>query len=105
MSTTIADVINAGTGSRARQLGFTLGGRQSAADDSVGRIRCGHRGSRVREVHEDRDAVEIHAAEAEAIVRELLARDAGLTGLEISSAGLEEAFLALTHDTTATAAV
>ena len=59
----------------------------------------------VREVHEDRDAVEIHAAEAEAIVRELLARDAGLTGLEVSSAGLEEAFLALTHDTTATAAV
>ena len=59
----------------------------------------------VREVHEDRNAVEIHAAEAEAIVRELLARDAGLTGLEISSAGLEEAFLALTHDTTATAAV
>jgi len=59
----------------------------------------------VREVHEDRNAVEIHAAEAEAIVRELLALDAGLTGLEISSAGLEEAFLALTHDTTATAAV
>jgi len=58
----------------------------------------------VREVHEDRDAVEIHAAEAEAIVRELLARDAGLTGLEISSAGLEEAFLALTHDTAANAA-
>ena len=53
----------------------------------------------VREVHEDRNAVEIHAAEAEAIVRELLALDAGLTGLEISSAGLEEAFLALTHDT------
>ena len=59
----------------------------------------------VREVHEDRNAVEIHAAEAEAIVRELLALDAGLTGLEISSAGLEEAFLALTHATTATAAV
>jgi|HubBroStandDraft_2_1064218.scaffolds.fasta_scaffold26881_4 ABC-2 type transport system ATP-binding protein len=58
----------------------------------------------VREVHEDRNAVEIHAAEAEAIVRELLARDAGLTGLEISSAGLEEAFLALTHDTAANAA-
>ena len=58
----------------------------------------------VREVHEDRNAVEIHAAEAEAIVRELLARDAGLTGLEVSSAGLEEAFLALTHDTAANAA-
>jgi len=53
----------------------------------------------VREVFEDREAVEIHATEAEAIVRELLSRDAGLTGLEISSAGLEEAFLALTQDT------
>jgi len=31
-------------------------------------------------------------------VRELLARDPGLSGLEITSAGLEEAFLALTQD-------
>jgi len=53
----------------------------------------------VTEVKEDREAVEIHAVEAESVVRELLARDAHLCGLEITSAGLEEAFLALTHDT------
>jgi len=52
----------------------------------------------VTEAKEDREAVEIHAAEAESIVRELLARDARLSGLEITSAGLEEAFLALTQD-------
>jgi ABC-2 type transport system ATP-binding protein len=53
----------------------------------------------VTEVKEDREAVEIHAVEAESVVRELLARDAHVCGLEITSAGLEEAFLALTHDT------
>jgi len=52
----------------------------------------------VKEVREDREAVEIHAAEAEPVVRELLARDAALAGLEITRAGLEEAFLALTQD-------
>ncbi len=52
----------------------------------------------VTEVKEDREAVELHAIEAESIVRELLSRDAGLAGLEVSSAGLEEAFLALTRD-------
>ena len=55
--------------------------------------------SGVTEVKEDRDAVEIHAAEAEPVVRELLGRDARLSGLEVASAGLEEAFLALTQDT------
>jgi ABC-2 type transport system ATP-binding protein len=54
----------------------------------------------VTEVKEDREAVEIQAVEAESIVRELLMRDAGLSGLEVSSAGLEEAFLELTRDTT-----
>ncbi len=53
----------------------------------------------VTEVKEDREAVEIHAVEAESIVRELLTRDAGLSSLEVSSAGLEEAFLELTRDT------
>jgi ABC-2 type transport system ATP-binding protein len=53
----------------------------------------------VTEAREDREAVELHAVEAEPIVRELLARDAHLSGLEVTSAGLEEAFLALTHDT------
>src|SRR5579863_3896261 len=52
----------------------------------------------VTEVKEDREAVEIHAIEAEPVVRELLARDPNLSGLEVTSAGLEEAFLALTQD-------
>src|SRR6202521_6108834 len=52
----------------------------------------------VVEVREDREAVEIHSGEAESVVRELLALDPLLSGLEISSAGLEEAFLALTKD-------
>jgi ABC-2 type transport system ATP-binding protein len=52
----------------------------------------------VNEVKQDREAVELHAAEAEPVVRELLARDLSLSGLEITSAGLEEAFLALTQD-------
>lgn len=54
----------------------------------------------VTEVKEDREAVEIHGAEAESIVRELLARDVNLSSLEVTSAGLEEAFLALTADAT-----
>jgi len=52
----------------------------------------------VTEVREDREAVEIHTAEPEPVLRELLARDAALSGLEVSSAGLEEAFLALTQE-------
>ena len=47
---------------------------------------------------QDREAVEIHAAEAESVVRALLARAPTLSGLEITTAGLEEAFLALTQD-------
>jgi ABC-2 type transport system ATP-binding protein len=52
----------------------------------------------VTEVKEDREAVELQTPEAEPVVRELLARDAKLSGLEVSAAGLEEAFLALTQD-------
>jgi ABC-2 type transport system ATP-binding protein len=52
----------------------------------------------VIEVRRDREALEIHAAEAEPILRELLLRDPRLSGLDVSSAGLEEAFLALTQD-------
>ena len=52
----------------------------------------------VTDVREDREAIELHVVAAESIVRELLARDASLSGLEITSAGLEEAFLALTQD-------
>ena len=50
----------------------------------------------VIEVRRDRDALEIHAAEAEPILRELLMRDTRVSGIEVTSAGLEEAFLALT---------
>jgi ABC-2 type transport system ATP-binding protein len=53
----------------------------------------------VTDARQDREAVEIHAHEAEPVVRALLARDPALSGLEITSAGLEEAFLALTRDT------
>lgn len=52
----------------------------------------------VTDARQDRGAIEIHAREAEPVVRALLARDASLSGLEITSAGLEEAFLALTQD-------
>ena len=51
----------------------------------------------VLEVTVDREAIEIHAKHAENVVRELFLRDASLSGLEVTSAGLEEAFLALTQ--------
>jgi ABC-2 type transport system ATP-binding protein len=53
----------------------------------------------VTAVKADREAFELNAVEAEPAVRELLARDSGLSGLEVTSAGLEEAFLALTSET------
>lgn len=52
----------------------------------------------VTDAKEDREAVEITTGEAELVVRALLARDPSLSGLEITSAGLEDAFLALTQD-------
>jgi ABC-2 type transport system ATP-binding protein len=52
----------------------------------------------VTDAKQGREAVEIHAREAEPVVRALLARDPSLAGLEVTSAGLEEAFLALTQD-------
>ena len=52
----------------------------------------------VTDARQDREAVEIGAGEAEPVVRALLASDPSLSGLEITSAGLEDAFLALTQD-------
>jgi ABC-2 type transport system ATP-binding protein len=52
----------------------------------------------VLDVRRDRDAMEIRAASAEPILRELLMRDPRLSGVEVTSAGLEEAFLALTQE-------
>jgi ABC-2 type transport system ATP-binding protein len=57
----------------------------------------------VIEVKQDREAVEIQARDAERVVRVLLDEDPKLSGLEITTAGLEEAFLALTQDNSETA--
>ncbi len=48
----------------------------------------------------DRGVLEVLATDADSVVRALFARDAELSGLEVVNAGLEEAFLALTHDVT-----
>jgi len=50
----------------------------------------------VIEVRKDRAGLEIRTGSAEPILRELLIRDAGISNIEVTSAGLEEAFLALT---------
>ena len=50
----------------------------------------------VQSVRNDGTAVEILTSEAERVVRELFSRDAAIAGLEVSGAGLEEAFLTLT---------
>ncbi|HEY7214513.1 MAG TPA: ABC transporter ATP-binding protein, partial [Thermoanaerobaculia bacterium] len=50
----------------------------------------------VQGVRQDGDLVELFAADAERVIRELLARDPGLSALEVRGADLEEAFLALT---------
>jgi ABC-2 type transport system ATP-binding protein len=52
----------------------------------------------VANVRQNRAAVEIDVCEAEAVVRTVLALDPTLSGLEITAAGLEEAFLTLTQE-------
>lgn len=52
--------------------------------------------SGVIDVKAEGDSLLIQTAVAEPVLRELLARDANVSGLEVTSAGLEEAFLALT---------
>jgi len=52
----------------------------------------------VLEVRQDREALEIKATEAEPVLRELLDGDRSISGIEVTSAGLEEAFLALTTE-------
>ncbi len=51
----------------------------------------------VSSVRQQKDGVEILTSQAEAVLRELLARDASLANVEIIGTGLEEAFLALTR--------
>jgi ABC-2 type transport system ATP-binding protein len=52
----------------------------------------------VLDAKQDREAIEINVSLAEPVLRELLARDLTLSDLEVTSAGLEEAFLALTQN-------
>ena len=52
----------------------------------------------VVEVKKDRERTAIRVTEAEPVLRELLQRDATISGIEVTSAGLEEAFLALTQN-------
>ena len=53
----------------------------------------------VSSVEADRDSTVVLTSHAEQVIREMLARDPTLRNLEISSAGLEDAFLALTKRT------
>lgn len=57
----------------------------------------------VRSAERVEGMLELRVVEAEAVIRELMARDETLSGLEVTSARLEEAFLALTgeHNTNA----
>ena len=52
----------------------------------------------VMDVQADRGAVVIQAAKAEAVLRQLLQLDLEVSEIEVSSAGLDEAFLALTRE-------
>jgi ABC-2 type transport system ATP-binding protein len=51
----------------------------------------------VSDVQEDREAIVISTSHAEPVVREMLLRDESLRDLDVSSAGLEDAFLELTR--------
>ena len=51
----------------------------------------------VQSVRTDGSGVIVLTTDAESLARHLLARDPGLAELEITGAGLEEAFMALTH--------
>jgi ABC-2 type transport system ATP-binding protein len=52
----------------------------------------------VVEVRADREGILISTSTPDAVLRELFLRDERLSGVEVISAGLEEAFLALTQD-------
>jgi len=56
----------------------------------------------VQQVTADRQKYELQVQAAEPVVRELLQRDSWLSDLEVTSAGLEEAFLALTKNNNST---
>ncbi len=79
---------------------------QIRARVSQRRIRCAStlnagdisRWSEVRSAQRDGDILEIVTDAVEDVVRELLARDASLSALEVKRAGLADAFIELTRD-------
>jgi len=52
----------------------------------------------VVEVKTDREATVIQANDPESVLRGLLSLDLDVSGIEVTSAGLEDAFLALTRE-------
>ncbi|MEJ7812841.1 MAG: ABC transporter ATP-binding protein [Gemmatimonadaceae bacterium] len=68
----------------------------SLAPDAIHALRALAEGDVIRR---EGNVTEILTLRAEGVVRALLLGDPSLTGLEVASAGLEEAFLALTADT------
>ena len=73
------------------------GGKQIRCVTSLS-INAVRRMPGVLEVLEDREAIQIKAAAAEPVLRQLLDSDPAISGIEVTSAGLEEAFLALTEE-------
>ena len=86
------EIIAEGTPSeiKARTAGRQI---RCFTDLSIAQVRAI---SGVIDVKAEGDSLLIQTAVAEPVLRELLARDANVSGLEVTSAGLEEAFLALT---------
>ncbi|HET9183356.1 MAG TPA: ABC transporter ATP-binding protein [Candidatus Angelobacter sp.] len=54
----------------------------------------------VLSARENRGALEVRASDPDDVIRQLLARDPSLSGIEVNSASLDDAFLALTHSET-----
>jgi len=88
------EIIAEGTPSeiKARTCGRRI---RCASNLDIGTVRAF---SGVVEVRQDRDRYEIRVSEAEPVLRQLLERDSTVSGIEVSGAGLEEAFLALTQN-------
>ena len=77
---------------KARAMGKQIRCTSRLSLDEIRRI------SGVLSAKADRNAFELHVNAAEPVVRELLQRDEWLADLEVTNAGLEEAFLALTQN-------
>lgn len=79
---------------KSRVLGRTLRCRTSLALDELLHL------PEVKSARLSSEGAELMVSDAEAVLRALLARDPGVSGIEVRGADLEEAFLALTADAT-----